>query len=312
MNVLAVGTLAFDSVETPFGARRDVLGGSVSYVAIAAAYFCPVRVVGVVGKDFPSHYLDFLRSRGVDTSGVSVLEGKTFRWSGRYSENLNERETLETQLNVLAEFRPELPASFRDSELVVLGNIDPELQIRVLDQVHRPRLVACDTMNYWIEAPQYRGKLEQALKRVDILSINDSEARLLAGEYNLVKAAALVRRMGPKSLVVKRGEHGALLFSQDGIFAAPAFPLEEVRDPTGAGDAFAGGMIGLLAKKGATHLGALKQAVVMGTVLASFAVEDFSLDRFRTLTPRDISARFRAYQLLTSFEADGAELWIQP
>ncbi len=309
MRLLAVGTLAFDNVETPFGARENVLGGSAAYVAVAASYFCPVRIVAVVGEDFPKEHLDFLAGRGVDTAGVTRSAGRTFRWAGRYSENLNDRVTLETQLNVLAAFKPDLPESYRDSELVVLGNIDPELQLRVLSQERKPRLVAGDTMNYWIENPQYRPKLEKALEKLDVLCINDGEARLLSGEPNLVKAASIVRRMGPKALVIKRGEHGATIFTEGGIFAAPAFPLEEVRDPTGAGDAFMGGMMGFLAKKGRTDHGSLKQAVVMGSVLASFAVEDFSLDRFRLLGREEVRKRFAAYESLTKFEAEGAELW---
>lgn len=309
MDLLAVGTLAFDSVQTPFGERRDILGGSAAYLATAASYFCPVRMVGVVGADFPSEHLDGFRARGIDIAGVTALPGKTFRWRGRYDENLNVAHTLETQLNVLADFRPDLPETYRGSEFVVLGNIDPDLQIRVLDQMEHPRLVTCDTMNYWIEAPQYRAKLERALARVDVLCINDGEARLLSGEYNLVKAAPKIRALGPKRLIVKRGEHGAILFSENGIFAAPAFPLETVRDPTGAGDSFAGGLMGFLARTGRVEPNALKQAVVMGSVLASFAVEDFSLDRFQTLTPDDIRFRFHAYRALTAFESQGVELW---
>lgn len=309
MRVLVVGTLAFDSVKTPFGERDEVLGGSAAFVAISASYFCPVRIVAVVGDDFPREHLDFLASRGVDTGGVTTLPGRTFRWAGRYSENLNDRTTLDTQLNVLAQFRPDLPASFRDTEYVVLGNIDPELQLHVLDQVKHPRLVAGDTMNYWIEAPQYRAKLEKALKRLDVLCVNDGEARLLAGEHNLVKAASMILRMGPKALVIKRGEHGATVFTPSGVFVAPAYPLEEVRDPTGAGDAFAGGMMGYLAKKGAVDDQSLRQAVVMGSVLASFVCEDFSLDRFRTLDVKELGARYRAYKLLTTFSAEEVELW---
>lgn len=309
MDVLAVGTLAFDSVETPFGERRDILGGSASYLATAASYFAKVGMVGVVGHDFPREHLAFFAERGIDTAGVATLPGKTFRWRGRYDENLNVAHTLETQLNVLAAFRPELPAAYRKAQFVVLGNIDPELQTSVLDQVQRPRLVACDTMNYWIEAPQHRVKLEAALKRVDLLCINDGEARLLAGEYNLVKAATKIRAMGPQNLVIKRGEHGAILFTDGSVFAAPAFPLEIVRDPTGAGDSFAGGMMGFLARKGRTDPGSLRQAVVMGSVLASFVVEDFSLDRLRRLTHDEIRLRFREYRALTTFESEGAGLW---
>jgi len=309
MNLLAVGTLAFDSVQTPYGKRDDVLGGSASFVSVAASYFCNVRMVGVIGADFPKAHLDFFHSRHIDTSGVSVLEGKTFRWRGRYEQNLNVAHTLETQLNVLSEFRPELPPNYRDSELVFLGNIDPDLQISVLEQIKAPRFVACDTMNYWIESERYRPRLHKALERVDLLCINDGEARLLSGEQNLVKAAILIRKLGPKNLVVKRGEHGALLFTPDGIFAVPAFPLEHVVDPTGAGDSFAGGLMGLLAQKGTFDSKTLRQAMVMGSVLASFAVEDFSLDRVRRLTTAEISERFGQYKLLTEFSAEDALAW---
>lgn len=309
MNLLAVGTLAFDSVETPFGTRQDVLGGSASFLSVAASYFCPVRMLGVVGDDFPAPHLDFFRSRGIDLTGVTKLGGKTFRWRGRYDHNLNVAHTLETQLNVLADFNADLPESHRNCEFVVLGNIDPSLQIRVLDQVKNPRFVACDTMNYWINTPAYRAKLMEALQRVDVLSINDGEARLLSGEHNLVKASNVIRRMGPKNLVVKRGEHGALLFTAEGIFAAPAYPLEEVLDPTGAGDSFAGGMMGFLAKRNAIDSASLKQAVIMGSVIASFAVEDFSVDRLRRLTPDEIRLRFSEYKALTHFEASGLTIW---
>lgn len=237
------------------------------------------------------------------------MHGKTFRWSGRYDENLNVAHTLETQLNVLSQFHPELPPAFRDAEFVVLGNIDPAQQIYVLDQIRKPRLVVCDSMNYWIQEPQYRRHLEQALPRVDVLCINDAETRLLSGEYNLVKAATIIRAMGPKTLIVKRGEHGALLFTTSGIFAAPAFPLEVVCDPTGAGDSFAGGLIGFLAHRGHVDDASMRQAVIMGSVLASFAVEDFSLDRFRSLRRQEIAARFRQYESLTTFDSRSVVLW---
>lgn len=307
MDLLVVGTLAFDSVQTPFGERSDVLGGSATYLSTAASYFTKAGICGVIGEDFPKPHLDFLHGRGIDTAGVKTLPGKTFRWRGRYDHNLNVAHTLETQLNVLTDFRAELPPHYADAKFVVLGNIDPDLQIRVLDQVKAPKLVACDTMNFWITGA--RPALEKALKRVDLLSINDAEARQLSGEYNLVKAAQAIFKMGPKMLVVKRGEHGAILFLPDGIFAAPAFPLEVVLDPTGAGDSFAGGMLGYLAMRGAVDSVSLRQAVVMGSVLASFAVEDFSLDRLKRLTRDEIGLRFKQYRNLTEFEAQGASLW---
>lgn len=307
MDLLVVGTVAFDSVQTPFGERDDVLGGSATFLSTAASYFAKVGICGVIGEDFPRKHLDFLHERGIDTAGVKTLPGKTFRWRGRYDHNLNVAHTLETQLNVLTDFRADLPAHYADAKFVVLGNIDPDLQIRVLDQVKSPKLVACDTMNFWITGA--RPALEKALKRVDLLSINDAEARQLSGEYNLVKAAQAIFKMGPKMLVVKRGEHGAILFLPEGVFAAPAFPLEMVLDPTGAGDSFAGGMIGYLAMRGSIDPVSLRQAVVMGSVLASFAVEDFSLDRMKRLTRDEIGLRFKQYRNLTDFEAHGASLW---
>jgi sugar/nucleoside kinase (ribokinase family) len=307
MSLLVVGTLAFDSVKTPFGERDDVLGGSASFLSTAASYFTEVRMVGVIGEDFPKDHLSYFKKRGIDTAGVTTLPGRTFRWRGRYDHNLNVAHTLETQLNVLSDFRPELPPSFRDSRYVVLGNIDPDLQMRVLDQVKSPKLIACDTMNFWID--KKRPELERALKRVDLLSINDGEARQLSGEYNLVKAAQVIRAMGPKIIVVKRGEHGALLFLNGSIFAAPAFLLESVLDPTGAGDSFAGGMMGVLSKLDAQDPATLRQAVVMGGVLASFAVEDFSLERIKNLSQDEIASRFAEYKKLTHFESEAARLW---
>lgn len=302
MSLLVVGSIAFDSVETPHGKRDEVLGGSASFLGMAASYYGPVRMVGVVGEDFPEHYLTLFRSRHIDTTGVYQSPGKTFRWRGRYAGDLNTAHTLETQLNVLKTFRPELPSNYRDSRFVVLGNLTPEVQMEVLEQLHNPELVACDTMNYWIENSNQA--LRRTLQRVDVLSINDGEARLLSGEHNLVKAAQGVLRMGPKKLIIKRGEHGAYLFTQDGIFAAPGYPLEAVMDPTGAGDSFAGGMMGYLNRLQRHDDAALRQAVIMGSVLASFAVEDFSIGRFETLTQDGIQERFRRFKTLTHFEAD--------
>lgn len=303
MSLLVVGTLAFDSVETPFGRHDNVLGGSASYLSTAASYFTPVCMAGVVGADFPPEHLDFFASRKIDLGGVQKLPGKTFRWRGQYNHDLNVAQTLETQLNVLEAFKPELPAHFREAEYVFLGNFDPVLQLCVLDQVKAPKLVACDTMNFWIS--KHTDKLKKTLKRVDLLSINDAEARQLSGEYNLIKAAAAIHAMGPRILIVKRGEYGALLFTPDGIFAAPAYPLEIVQDPTGAGDSFAGGMIGYLARAKRIDSATLRQAVVMGSVLASFVVEDFSLDRMRTLTPAEIQKRVGLFEGLTQFDSQG-------
>lgn len=305
MSLLVVGTLAFDSVETPFGHRDATLGGSASFLATAASYFHPVSMVGIVGKDFPEEHLDFFRSRGINTDGVARSTGRTFRWRGRYDYDLNVRHTLETQLNVLDGFNPSLPPAYREAKYVVLGNFDPAIQLAVLDQVREPVFVACDTMNFWIES--HPAALRKTLARVHLLSVNDSEARQLSGEFNLVQAARVIRAMGPKSVIIKRGEHGAVLFTDEGIFAAPAFPLEVIVDPTGAGDTFAGGMMGFLAKQDGKLNGAsLRQAVIMGSVLASFVVEDYSLDRLRTLTDDEIRLRFFEFKNLTHFEADTA------
>ncbi|MEZ4272683.1 MAG: PfkB family carbohydrate kinase [Myxococcota bacterium] len=300
MRLLVVGTLAFDSVETPHGVRDNTLGGSASFSAIAAAYFCPVRMVGVVGDDFPEEHLEFYQTRAIDIAGVERSPGKTFRWSGVYSHDFNARETRETQLNVLETFDPVVPPAYLDSEFVVLGNFDPTLQRKVLEQLKKPQLVAADTMDFWINGAN--AELKKTLARVDLLSINDEEARLLSGEHSLVKAAEYIRRLGPKMVVIKRGEHGATVFSEDGIFMAPAYPLLSVKDPTGAGDCFAGGLMGFLAQHNTVSPQILRRAVIMGSTLASFAVEDFSLDRFRNLHAEEIKDRFKAFRDLTHFE----------
>lgn len=307
MELLVVGTIAFDSIETPFGKRDKTLGGSATFLSAAASYFCRPLMVGVVGSDFPEEHLDFLRDREVDCDGVERLPGQTFSWSGYYDTNLNVAHTRETNLNVLEDFDPKVPEAYRGARAVMLGNIAPELQSKVVEQMSDPAIVAADTMNYWIEGA--RPALLETLKRVDVLSINDGEARQLSGEYNLVKAAAAIRSMGPKILIVKRGEHGATLFTEDGVFMAPAFPILTIADPTGAGDSFAGGMMGYLARRNDTSLPILRQAIVMGSTLASFAVEDFSLDRFRSLSDDEIRLRFFEFQNLMSFEAAGTTLW---
>jgi len=290
MSLVVVGSVALDSLETPFGRREEVLGGSASYFSVAASFFGPVGVVAVVGEDFPDRHLDFLSSRGVDLQGLVRRPGRTFRWKGRYELDLNVAHTLDTQLNVFAEFAPELPPSYRDCEYVFLGNIDPDLQRGVLDQVRRPRLVGCDTMNYWITAK--RESLLRTLERVDMLFVNDAEVRQLSGEHNVVKAAGAVLRMGPRAVVVKRGEHGALFFADGEVFASSAVPLSAVFDPTGAGDTFAGGFMGYLSAAPRADHAAMRRAIVLGSVLASFAVEQFSLDRLRTLTPQEIRTRY--------------------
>ena len=301
MAVLVVGSIALDSLETPFGKRDDVPGGSATFFSTAASFFAPVQLVGVVGEDFPQEHVDFLKSRGVDLAGLTRAPGKTFRWKGRYGFDLNEAHTLDTQLNVFGEFRPELPASFRNPDLLFLGNIHPELQGLVLDQVEkRPRLVAMDTMNFWIAGS--REALLKTLARVDMLFVNDAEARQLAGEHNIVKAARAILRMGPQRVVIKRGEYGVLLFDETHVFAAPAYPLEDVFDPTGAGDSFAGGFMGYLAQNGDLSAPRLRQACVAGSTLASFCVEQFSLDRFRVLDQKQIAERLAAFKALTHFE----------
>jgi sugar/nucleoside kinase (ribokinase family) len=299
--ILVVGSVAFDTVETPFGRAEKVLGGSASFFAVAASFFAPVNLVGVVGKDFGEKELAAFRDRPVDLEGLERMDGSTFHWQGKYAYDLNSRETVCTELNVFEFFKPKIPAKYRASEFVFLGNIDPVLQRDVLAQVERPKLVACDTMNFWIS-----GKLEElkkTLARVDVLLINDAEMRELSGEWNLVKAARAIQKMGPKTLVVKKGEHGVVMFSEGGFFAAPAYPLEAVFDPTGAGDTFAGGFVGYLASAPVLDEEAFRRAVIMGSTLASFCVEAFSLDRLVRLTRAEIDERFRLFKRLTSFES---------
>jgi sugar/nucleoside kinase (ribokinase family) len=300
MGVLVVGSVALDSVETPFGEARDALGGSATFFSIAASYFTEVSIVAVVGTDFPPEHVEFLQSKGVDTSGLVVEDGETFRWAGIYGYDLNERETIETRLNVFETFRPEVPERLASSEFLFLANIDPELQLSVLDQVSSPKLVACDTMNFWIAGK--RSALEQLVKKVDVMIMNDSECRELAGESNLIKAARKVLDMGPSTVVVKKGEHGALMCGGDSFFSAPAFPCEDVFDPTGAGDSFAGGFMGYLAKLRDVSPSSLRRAVIFGTVMASFSVEEFSVGGMSSLRMADIEERFRMLKELSHFE----------
>lgn len=302
MSLLVVGSVALDSIETPFGVANDVLGGSANFFAAAASLFCNVQMVGVVGSDYPLPALDFLAERGVDLSGVEQVEGESFRWSGVYNFDLNSRETRETRLGVFADFRPNIPEPFRDAEWVFLGNIHPDLQHDVLDQVRRPRLVGMDTMNFWINNPETRESLVGLLERVDVLMVNDTEARELSGDHNLLRAARWILERGPSLVVVKKGEHGATLFGRDFIFFAPGYPLEEVFDPTGAGDAFAGGFMGYLARAGDVTPEDLRRAVVHGSALGSFAVEKFSVDRLRNLTSGEVLERVRAFRDLTAFD----------
>jgi sugar/nucleoside kinase (ribokinase family) len=308
MSLLAVGSIALDSVETPFGRREEVLGGSATYFSTSASFFGPVRLVATVGEDFPEAHVRFLASRGVDLAGLERRPGRTFRWKGRYEFDLNTAHTLDTQLNVFADFRPELPQAYRDSEYVFLGNIDPDLQRQVLDQVRAPRFVACDTMNFWITSK--RDALLRTLQRVDMLLVNDAEARQLAGEHNVVKAARRILSCGPRAVVVKRGEYGALLFSGDHVFAASAYPLAALFDPTGAGDSFAGGFMGYLARARRHDPAVMRRAIVLGSVLASFAVEQFSLERLKTLTHEEIRARFAEFRQLTHFDELELDLFV--
>lgn len=301
MNKLTVvGTVAFDCLETPYGKRDDVFGGSASFFSMSASYFTPVSLVAVVGKDFPDSFRKILEARKIDLGGLEVTEGKTFRWKGKYSGDMNSAQTLETHLNVLETFSPRLGAT-RDSEFVFLANVDPDIQGRVLDQVNAPavKLAALDTMNYWIHTR--KESLLKVLKRVGLLVINDAEARDLSGEHNLIRAARLIQKMGPSTVVLKKGEHGVLLFDRSEVFALPAYPLEKVSDPTGAGDTFAGGFMGYLAKTGDLGFENLKRAISYGTVMASFAVEDFGLERLRTLNEAAIEDRLRKFRTVVSF-----------
>jgi sugar/nucleoside kinase (ribokinase family) len=300
MSILVVGSVAYDTVETPFGRAEKVLGGSASFFAVAASFFAPVNLVAVVGDDFGEKPLSAFKGRPIDLEGLERTAGKTFHWQGKYSYDLNARETVCTDLNVFEFFKPRIPDRYRRSEHVFLGNIDPVLQRQVLDQVDRPKVVACDTMNFWITGKP--DELRKTLAVVDVLLINDAEARQLSGEWNVVKAARAIRAMGPRTLVIKKGEHGVLMFSDEGSFAAPAYPLEDVFDPTGAGDTFAGGFLGYLAGCPAMDEASLRRAVIMGSTLASFCVEAFSLDRLLTLSRPEIDARYRLFKRLTHFE----------
>jgi len=298
--LLVVGSVALDTVKTPFGEVSEVLGGSATYFSTAASYFTSVDLIAVVGEDFPAQHIAFLKSRSIDVTGLERRPGATFRWKGEYTHQLNEAHTLDTKLNVFETFRPKIPEAYRSPDLLFLGNIDPELQLDVLQKLPRPPLVACDTMNFWINGK--REALWRVLEQVDILIINDGEARALGEDTNLVKVAQKVLARGPKHLIVKRGEYGVLMFNAKQMFGAPAFPLEDVRDPTGAGDTFAGGFLGYLAATGNRSGEAFKQAIIFGSVMASFTVEAFSLDRLRILDYKEVQERFRAFKRLTHFE----------
>jgi len=303
MTVLVVGSVALDSVETPFGKADHVLGGSGTFFSAAASHLAPVQLVGVIGNDFP---IDDLKKafakRPIDLSGLEQQDGASFRWRGRYRHDLNMAETLETHLGVFSNFRPKIPDQFRNAPFVFLGNIDPRLQLDVLTQVAKPKLVACDTMNFWIESR--RPDLMRLLEQVDLITLNDAEARQLTEEFNLVKAARWIMARGPKYVVIKKGEHGAFMFTSDNIFFAPAYPLESVFDPTGAGDSFAGGFMGYLAKTGDISEANLRRAVVYGSAMGSFAVEKFSMQRVLEITPEDIRRRVADFYRLVVFEQD--------
>ncbi len=300
MKLLVVGSIALDSVETPFGKEENILGGSASYFSLAASMFTDVCAVAVVGRDFPEEHLDLFRSKGIALNGVKRETGETFRWEGKYGYDLGDPETLGTHLNVFENFKPVLPEEYRDIEYVFLANIDPELQLSVLNQVKNPKVVACDTMNYWIENKP--DALKEVIKRVDILMLNDSETRILAKEPRITHAARTVLELGPRVLIVKRGEYGALMFSKEGIFWAPSYPLEEVIDPTGAGDSFAGGFMGFIAGQGVPDHVGYKTAVVFGSVIASFTVEDFSVKKLAQLRRSDVDKRFSAFLQLSRLD----------
>ena len=300
-SLLVVGSVGLDDVETRAGKRTSVLGGAASYFSVAASFLAKARMVAVVGTDFPAEHSAMFERHGVDLTGLERVKGETFRWSGVYAPDFSTRTTLDTRLNVFSTFNPKLPPGWSDSQQVFLANIDPELQLAVLEQTRDPKFVACDTMNFWIGGEK-RPALLRLLKRIDLLMLNDEEARQLSGEANLPAAARAIRAMGPRAVVIKRGDAGALLFHEAGVFAAPAFPIENVVDPTGAGDSFAGGFMGWLAHTGTTTPASIRTAMIMGSVLASFAVEDFSLDRFRTLELGQIRERFAAFADLVHFE----------
>jgi sugar/nucleoside kinase (ribokinase family) len=300
MTILAVGSIAFDTIKTPFAGVEDIVGGSLTYFAVAASYFTDVNLVAVVGEDFEERHMQVFADRRIDLMGVERASGKTFRWGGEYTHNLNSRETLFTELNVFEGFQPKLPESYRQADVVFLGNMHPSLQLNVLEQVTSKRLVGMDSMNLWIDLTP--DQLRDALQQVDILKIDDSEARQLSGQYNLRKVAAAIQEMGPKILVATRGSHGSMLFNESDIFAVAAYPLEDEVDPTGAGDSFAGGFFGYLAQNPSLDEAVLRRAVIFGSVLGSFCVEDFGTRRLERLTYDEILGRYRKIKQLTHFE----------
>jgi len=303
--LLIVGTVAFDAIETPFGKTDKILGGAATYIGLSASFFnLQSAIVSVVGDDFPQEHLDLLTSRNIDISGIEIVKGgKTFFWSGLYHNDLNSRDTLATELNVLADFQPKVPQNYKDADVVMLGNLHPLVQSSVLDQMEKkPKLVVLDTMNFWMDCALT--ELLDVIKRVDVITINDEEARQLSGEYSLVKAAAKIQDMGPKYVVIKKGEHGALLFHNREVFFAPALPLEDVFDPTGAGDTFAGGFSGFIAQSENISFGNMKNAIIYGSNLASFCVEKFGTERMETLSKAEVAIRLQQFKSLTQFDIE--------
>ena len=303
MSLVTVGTVAFDTIETPYGKAERVVGGACTYISLAASYFTKdINLVSVVGDDFPEAELKYMQKRGVNLDGLQIKQGeKSFFWAGRYHDNMNKRDTLDTQLNVLADFNPILPESYKTAKYLMLGNLTPEIQMKVIKQMKkRPKLIVLDTMNFWMDIAM--PALKKVIKKVDVLTINDEEARQLSGEYSLVKAAKVIHKMGPRYLVIKKGEHGALLFEGDNMFYAPALPLAQVFDPTGAGDTFAGGFIGYLAQTDKVNFANMKRAIIYGSALASFCVEEFSINRLKGLKKSEVNARVKQFVKLTKFD----------
>ncbi|MFA6078467.1 MAG: PfkB family carbohydrate kinase [Candidatus Omnitrophota bacterium] len=300
MSILVVGSVAIDSVKTPFGERKEALGGSATYFSTAASLFNKVNIIATVGEDFPKKYCTLFKKRGIGTEGLHIVKGgKTFRWKGRYDFDLNIAHTIYTHLNVFKDFKPEVPEHLKNSKFVFLANIDPELQYSVLKQINRPRLIACDSMNYWIE--HKKKEFTRLLNRVDVLLLNESEVRQYTGESNLFKAARSIVAKGPKAIVIKKGEHGVIYFSKDSHFVAPAYLLENIYDPTGAGDTFAGGMVGYLSTARKITEPVIKKSLIYGCILASFAVEDFSINRLLSISPKDIRKRYEHFRRITKF-----------
>lgn len=305
MSLLTIGTVAFDDIETPYGKAERVVGGAALYAGLAASYFTPeIQLVSVIGEDYDQKTLELLKNRGVDIDGIEVVKGgKSFFWAGKYHTNMNSRDTLTTELNVLADFNPILPEKYKNANYVLLGNLTPDVQMQVIDQLSsKPKLIAMDTMNFWMDIAM--DSLKKVLKKIDLLTINEEEARQLSGEHSLVKAAKVIHAMGPQFLVIKKGEHGALLFHEEGVFFAPALPLEEVFDPTGAGDTFAGGFIGYIAATNDTSFTNMKRAIIYGSAMASFCVEQFSIKAIENLSKETINARVKEFESLTRFDTE--------